>query len=471
MSQEEEKKKPNMVPLIALNKASKSICKIILGEDKKFGTGFLMNIKIKGQNLFNCLLTNFHILDNHTIDTNTHIELEIEEKKIPLKKNSNRIIKLFNKPIDITLIEIIEEDELPEDIIYLSYDLNYIKNGYDCYLNKEIFVLQHPYGEDMHSALGKITKIKDFEFEHEAGTCPGSSGSPIILIENNQVIGIHKGKNKNDENKRGTFIGKLLDSIEIDSKLEKKIENLGFELNFETRKIEYATPKNINTPQSLPQEIDDADDNNQLNNPQKNYENILYLKYNIQKNKNIVTLFNNQFLKGNKYKFRMIINREIFDPCNQFDISKIKVTNNILEVKLKQISDVKNLESMFEETDLNFISGFSSFDSNKLKKISKLFFGCKYLTTIKDIDDLNISNVEKMDRLFQNCKSLETLPDISKWDTKKVTHMNYVFSGCEKLNSLPDLSKWNVCNVKEMNHMFSKCKSLLLLPDYFRMEN
>ena len=65
-------------------------------------------------------------------------------------------------------------------------------------MNKEVFVLQHPHGEEMNLSIGKLTNIdKDsVSFEHDATTDKGSSGSAIILNENNCVIGIHKSKKK-----------------------------------------------------------------------------------------------------------------------------------------------------------------------------------------------------------------------------------------------------------------------------------
>ena len=236
MSEEIEKKKLNMVSLKSLINVSKSICKIICknGNKEWTGTGFFMNIKYENKVLLNCLLTNFHVINYHA--SNTLIKLEIKDKKaIPFNIRAKRIIKYFDKPIDITMIEIINEDEFQKDVDYLSYDLNYINNGYNFYLNKEIFILQHPYGEEIHSATGKIIKINNFEFEHDAGTCRGSSGSPILLIENNCVIGIHKAKRKSNSNKIGTFIGKLFGEIVIDTELEKRINNLKNEINDELK--------------------------------------------------------------------------------------------------------------------------------------------------------------------------------------------------------------------------------------------
>ena len=66
--------------------------------------------------------------------------------------------------------------------------------GYEEYLNQDVFILQHPLGEDVYSATGKIISINNFEFEHTVDTDKGSSGSPVLLYESSKVIGIHKKK-------------------------------------------------------------------------------------------------------------------------------------------------------------------------------------------------------------------------------------------------------------------------------------
>jgi len=467
MSEESEKKKLNMVSLNALNKVSKSICKIIYQSDDKkcTGTGFFMKIKYKNQVLMNCLITNYHVLNKY--QSYTKIQLQIGESKKKFNIRTKRYAKYFEEPIDISMIEILNKDKIIEHVDFLSYDLNYMKYGYDYYLNKEIFILQYPYGEEMHSAIGKINNIKNFEFKHDAGACQGSSGSAVILIENNCVIGIHKGIKNN--NKIGTFIGKLFDELIIDSKLQKKINNIKNQIVIETNKIKNEEPQNIiNNSESLSQKNDNeenCDKNNLVLENENVYKNILTLKYKIQENKQTVALFSKKFVKSNGHKFVMFINNEKKNLCCQLDISKMKIKDNILEIKLNKIDEVKSFKFMFKETDLMSISGFSSFDSKEITDVSNMFYGCENLSSIIDFDALNICNVVYMNHMFYNCTSLESLPDISKWDISKVTHLNHMFSGCEKLKFLPDISKWNTSNVIYMNHMFSNCKSLISLPD------
>ena len=117
-------KKP--IPLKIVNKLSKSLCKITYGNEgtKIKGTGFF----IKYNNL-KCLMSVYHVINSELL--NKSIEIEIyNEKKYIITLNSNRYIKLFNKPIDISIIEIKDTDNINNEIEYLKQDLNYKDGGY-----------------------------------------------------------------------------------------------------------------------------------------------------------------------------------------------------------------------------------------------------------------------------------------------------------------------------------------------------
>ena len=56
--------------------------------------------------------------------------------------------------------------------------------------------------------------MDDYEFDHDFPTDKGSSGCPILLLNNNmnsiQVIGVHKGANYSKQLNIGTFIWEIL---------------------------------------------------------------------------------------------------------------------------------------------------------------------------------------------------------------------------------------------------------------------
>ena len=230
------------IKLKVLNQISKSICKIaIIKENEKYnstGTGFFMHYQPEKD--LNILVTNYHNISQDMVDSKSTIIIQIEngrEMKLTLDSN-NRFIKCFQIP-DIIIIEMKDSDEIYNDIIFLYYDLNY-QFGYKQYSDADIFILQHPLGEDTDVGIGKILNIDDFEFEHSIETDYGSSGSPVILNGNLKIIGIHKQRNKINDSGIGTFIGEIfkhkldLHNKEIDkrNKILTKFINRKIKINW-----------------------------------------------------------------------------------------------------------------------------------------------------------------------------------------------------------------------------------------------
>ena len=201
------------VPIDVINKVSKSICKINVKHNVNHnsGTGFFMNI-----NSLKYLITANHVLSKDKIDNDIEIEIHNHKKmKLQLK---NRIAKFYQRPLDITIIEIKKCDEMFNDIECLDYDNIYMERGYEIYKDANIFTVEYPHGGSAAYASGKIVNIqfnmKMYEFYHNISTEEGSSGAPIILIGNNKVIGVHLGKIENNSLFEGTinfgcFIGEI----------------------------------------------------------------------------------------------------------------------------------------------------------------------------------------------------------------------------------------------------------------------
>ena len=186
---------------------AKSVCKIIFQYNNIMhnGTGFLIKL-FNNEEPFFCLMTNAHIIKDEMIDSKIEIEIyydyENKNKKIVLNKDE-RWIQSFIL-LDITFVEIIEEDNIGKDYYLLPYldDINNL-------MNPNIYIPQFPNGE-LCSSEGKILEIKKYELVHNASTRPGSSGSPIFLKNSKKVIGIHKGGN---ETRKKNFGEKIIPII------------------------------------------------------------------------------------------------------------------------------------------------------------------------------------------------------------------------------------------------------------------
>ena len=166
-------------------------------EGNIMGTGFFIRLNLKHEmKLF--LVTCYHIIQKQYADEKITITLYYgefnKEKCYKIKLDENeRYIKCFSRS-DITLIEIIDKDDISKDNKdnYLLPDLNY-KNGLDFYKNNFVYLAGYPKiglnKIERSISSGQIINIIDeAEFEHSIYTGPGNSGSPICFSASNNLF-------------------------------------------------------------------------------------------------------------------------------------------------------------------------------------------------------------------------------------------------------------------------------------------
>ena len=202
-----------------ISNVSKSICKIKINlpQKTKFGTGFLLRFMIN-QEMFYCLISNEHVISNEIIKNNNTILIafDSEFKKAVIKLDSNkRYIKSFiNNNLDITAVQILDEDNISRD--YFLYPEIEERINDDYLINSKIYIPQYPKGRELKYARGIIKEIDKYEFTHLANTESGSSGSPIFLEGTINVIGIHKEACKIKNENYADFIYPVINIIKED---------------------------------------------------------------------------------------------------------------------------------------------------------------------------------------------------------------------------------------------------------------
>ena len=196
---------------------SKKICRIVIESkgEKIEGTGFFLAFPIDLE-LFYCLMSNEHIISNESINNNNIIFITYEGYKtanIKLKKDKRYIKSYRDKNLDITVVQILEDDNISKECFLLPELDIPINNGL---INNDIYIPQYIGGKQLKNALGIIKNISIYEITHLANTIKGSSGSPIFLKNSNKVIGIHKeGAPFKNEN-YGDFIYPVINIIKED---------------------------------------------------------------------------------------------------------------------------------------------------------------------------------------------------------------------------------------------------------------
>ena len=213
----------NFKKIDILYDACKSTLKIV--SNSGLASGFFIKLE-KNKSPFFCLMTNEHVISKKMIESKEDIEIyyDNQHKKLNINLDTKkRFIKEFSYlKIDITIVEIISEDEVSNDYFLLP-NLDYL-NGYGQFINKNIFIPQFPKGGSLNSSVGKIIEYNPilFDFSHSASTQEGSSGSPIFLEGSNLVLGIHKQANPLKIKNYGNFIGSIIDILKNEIKSEKK---------------------------------------------------------------------------------------------------------------------------------------------------------------------------------------------------------------------------------------------------------
>ena len=100
----------------------------------------------------------------------------------------------------------------------------------------------------------------------------------------------------------------------------------------------------------------------------------------------------------------------------------------------------------------------ASFKDYTPTRINNLFHGCTMLTTIRGLENINLTNITDLSGLFYQCWALTSV-DLSSLDTSKVTDMSDMFYQCKALTNI-DLSSLDTSNVTDMSDLFLECRSL-----------
>ena len=434
-----------LIPLNIASKVLKSICKIIIKKEKGiiYGFGFFMLISDSEK----YLITNYNIISQDVINENIEIEIYNNNKmKLILK---DRDIKYFPKPIDITIIEMKNDDEIYNDIEFLYYDMNYI-NGYDIYKDVHIYSIGHPDGENASYERGQITNIKESEFNFNIPIDKCSMGCPIILLDNNinliQVVGIHKEVETDFSMNLscGTFIGEIFKNGDT---------NIN---NFIIAEIDIGdddVDKNIRIINSYEEYKRKKNSKEKIKEEKMNEEEIKKCQIEIN-NEPISFKYHYRFPESGKYVIKYSF-KIFFTKINNMFTKCHHLTN--IDLSNFNTKNVTNMSSLFRDCKSLKNIDISFLDTHNVKNMSHMFYGCESLSDL-NLSNFDTKNVINMNHMFENCKSLINL-DLSNFNTQNVINMENMFVNCTSLSSL-NLSDNNEINGNKINDIFKKCKEL-----------
>ena len=342
--------------------------------------------------------------------------------------------------------------------------INYDQKDYICEIHNEIY---NSYCKTCHKNLCVL--------------CENNHNSHSIKYLNN----LSKDKKELNEkleylrkaiNKFNAYANSIINVMNDAKENMEKYYQIANDLisNYEIKKRNFQVLHNVNRIINAPifDDIEKVIMSNNYNSLIKNimdlynkiYINELTIYYKVNKNEDTIKIFNSLFVKDNKKNCKIQFEDKELDLQEKLNIRNYN--KDILEIKLKGISNLKELNFMFAEcSSLISVPDLSKMNVTQICDLSGIFHCCSSIESLPDISKWNTKSAIHMRCLFSGCESLLSIPDISNWDTSNVKAMDNMFAVCSKIKSLPDISKWNVKNVLSMENMFYGCSSLKSLPD------
>ena len=200
---------------IILNQMQTCVCRIHNGAKK--GTGFFLKIPYQKNDL-PVLITNNHVLGEEKIAEGQLITLSLQslndkETTINIEIDNGRK-RYTNEILDVTIIELNDNDNikhfltLDKKVINIISSENKDRTEYfnNIYKSISLYILKYV-ENNILASFGLLQQIFQNSIYHKCSTVYGSSGSPIILLDTNEVIGVHFGPAKHTPNtNEGTFL-------------------------------------------------------------------------------------------------------------------------------------------------------------------------------------------------------------------------------------------------------------------------
>ena len=127
-----------------------------------------------------------------------------------------------------------------------------------------------------------------------------------------------------------------------------------------------------------------------------------------------------------------------------------------LDLSMFDTRNLKSMESMFSGCETLTELNLSNFNTSNVIYMSRARTGSGGLDHLHGNLDYGKYVKDFEAGMFVNCKNLVTL-DLSSFDTNKVAYMNRMFYGCSKLETIYIGPHWSTDSVKEGKEMFKEC--------------
>ena len=418
-----------------LEQMTNKICKININGQK--ATGFFTKIPVDNK-LIPVFITNYHVIDQGYLQGKKEIKVDIFMTGSKMIKIKDKII-YYNEKYDVTIIEV--DENIEEIYEYLELDDNILNNNeINNYIGSSIYTLQYPcYHEKQklsvsYGILKNKYEDKEYNFIHYCSTEFGSSGSPILNIYNNKVIGIHKQRSLNSSYNIGSFLYYSVKGFIDKYKGKNIMNNNNYCIMNNNNYIHSTTNENqnlieFNKKYNLNLDIKDLNlDTLKINDKKIGNDILKYLceNFNLTGLKQLILAKNNisdikilakvnfEKLEILNIGFNAISNIDVFEKANFKELKQLWMSRNC-------ISDITVLEKLkFDKLEIidfnqNKISNIDVLERINLKELKELYLGGNNISDIKVLEKMEF---EKLEKLGLNHNKITNIDILEKVDFK-----------------------------------------------------
>ena len=418
-----------------MEQMEKCICMIKI--DNTNGTGFFCKIPLNNNNNIveiPVLMTNYHIINKELLNNKSKEILFYIEKKgwlndLKINNGHNRCIYM-DEDLDITIIELKESDKIDN---FLELDTNIIKKGnIRGYKDKSVYVIQYPKRE-LSVSYGIIQEIdaqKKNDFCHLCSTDEGSSGSPILMVDDNKLIGIHKSGNSQDNYNRGLFLNEVI--ISFKNKYIRKYNNFIYpEIDISSKKGFVNLDSMLNSIIQMLTSLNDLKNLENLYNDELIGNNFIFyfckaineIYNNANANPSLDKLLNwlNNDLSSNRKEFKKVL----FFILNRLHGDLMKLNNLQVKNLLQPYYDLVSLEN--DNNDINKNSIISTLFKWVEKSVNFSEGGKNHYFATKVFIEFNLDEIFASMHHKNNLENTISLINCFEYYTKKkINSVGYV---------------------------------------------
>jgi hypothetical protein len=302
------------------------------------------------------MITNNHILGKDELVLNNKISFTMDNDNYSNSIYINDSRQTYTDiEKDITIIEM-DYDEY-SFIKYMDIDEDINKNNLQKYYgNTSVYIIHYEKGKKTKFSNGLIKSIKkdNYTIKHICQTDHGSSGGPIINLNNYKVIGIHRGYIEGKEYNIGSMLTSSINDFMNELSKEKEI-NILLNKKYVFKKVVKVIDSLFSLRNILRNDIKDdfifADREEEID---KIEENNIMIKTILKNNKDIEIYYNlliNRYSNANPESNHELIYQYYYDKFNSDDYKKAYV---ILFVSKNKQGKTQTLNSL-----LNIIKGIN----------------------------------------------------------------------------------------------------------------